>query len=473
MVMGSLRQETQVAVIGSGPGGYVAALRLADLGKEVVLIEERPRFGGTCLLEGCIPSKTLIHAVEVKENALAAADFGLAFTAPALDLDKLRAHTGKIVQGLSHGVASLLKRRGVTTVQGRARFSSSRSLEIEGGEVAGIDYEHCVIATGSSLTRLPSGITPKVWSSADALQLQHVPPTLLVVGGGYIGLELGLVYQGLGSRVSVVEFNPRLLAGADHDLVDIMVDAVSHRLDQVMLETKVTAINETPDGRFRVQFEQAGKAVSREFDMVLVAIGRRPNTEDLGLEHTRVKVGEHGFIRTDRECRTDDPAIFAIGDVTAGPMLAHKASREARVAAEVICGRPAEFDNRAIPAVVYTDPEIAWTGLTEREAAAQNTPIKVGRFPLSALGRARTLDRTAGLVKVICDPEDELILGMGIVGPHASELIAEGTLAIEMGATIEDLVATIHPHPTLSEALMEAAEAAQGTAIHIHPPRQP
>jgi dihydrolipoamide dehydrogenase len=471
MVMGSLRQEVQVAVIGSGPGGYVAALRLADLGKEVVLIEERPAFGGTCLLEGCIPSKTLIHAVEVKESALAAASFGLGCEGTSIDLDKLRAHTGEVVAGLSGGITSLLKRRGVTTVQGRARFSSSSSLEIEGGEISGIDFEQCIIATGSSLARLPEGITDKVWSSADALTLPSVPESLLVVGGGYIGLELGLVYQGLGSQVSVAEFFPRLLPGADHDLVDVMVKSTQKRLHNVMLEAKVKSIEETPTG-FSVTIEHDGETRNHEFAMVLVAIGRRPNSGDLGLEHTGVAVDDHGVIRTDSECRTDDPAIFAIGDVASGPMLAHKASREAKIAAEVICGHKAAFDNRAIPAVVYTDPEIAWTGLTEREAADAGVKVKVGRFPLAALGRARTMDRTDGLVKIICDPDDELILGVGIVGPHASELIAEGTLAIEMGATLEDLTATIHPHPTLSEAVMEAAEVARGEAVHVNPPRR-
>ena len=472
MVMGSLRQETQVAVIGSGPGGYVAALRLADLGKEVVLIEERPGFGGTCLLEGCIPSKTLIHAVEVKENALAAAAFGLGCTGTSIDLDKLRDHTGQVVSGLSAGIASLLERRGVTTIQGRARFSSSSSLEIEGGEISGVDFEQCIIATGSSLNNLPEGMTSEVWSSADALTLPFVPQSLLVVGGGYIGLELGLVYQGLGAKVSVVEFFPRLLPGADHDLVDVMVHSVKGRLDNVMLDAKVRSIVKKDGGGFAVSVEQDGQERTYEYDMVLVAIGRQPNTGDLGLEHTKVVVGQRGVIQTSSECRTDDADIFAIGDVTDGPMLAHKASREAKIAAEVICGQKAEFDNRAIPAVVYTDPEIAWSGLTEREAEAAGTAIKVGRFPLAALGRARTLGRTDGLVKIICDPDDELILGVGIVGPHASELIAEGTLAIEMGATLEDLIATIHPHPTLSEAVMEAAEVARGAAIHINPPRK-
>ncbi len=474
MVMGSLRQETQVAVIGSGPGGYVAALRLADLGKEVLPHRgTRPAFGGTCLLEGCIPSKTLIHAVEVKESALAAAAFGLGCTGTSVDLDLLRSHTAKVVDGLSSGITSLLKRRGVTTIEGRARFSSRRTLEIEGGEVSGVDFEQCIIATGSSLNRLPEGITDKVWSSSDALTLPSVPESLLVVGGGYIGLELGLVYQGLGSSVSVVEFSPRLLMGADRDLVDIMVTSVSNRLDEVMLDSKVLAIAERPEGGFTVRIDHEGQELEKTYAQVLVAIGRRPNTEDLGLEHTKVAVDDHGIITTDRTCQTDEPGIYAIGDVTRGPMLAHKASREGKIAAEVICGHLAEFDNRAIPAVVYTDPEIAWTGLTEREAEATGTAVKVGKFPLSALGRARTLDRTDGLVKIICDPEDGLILGMGIVGPHASELIAEGTLAIEMGATLEDLVATIHPHPTLSEAVQEAAEVAMGSAVHVNPPRRP
>jgi len=471
MVMGSLRQETQVAVIGSGPGGYVAALRLADLGKEVCLIEERPQYGGTCLLEGCIPSKTLIHAVEVKENALAAAAFGLGCTGTSIDLDKLRAHTGEVVGGLSGGIASLLKRRGVTTLQGRARFSGKRSLEIEGGEVSGVDFDECIIATGSSLNRLPDGITDKVWSSADALKLPSVPESLLVVGGGYIGLELGLVYQGLGAGVSVVEFSPRLLMGADHDLVDIMVKSVSDRLDEVMLESKVVNIEELPGGGFKVRIDHEGREVEKTYAQVLVAIGRRPNTDDLGLETIKAEVNNRGIIATNEFCETAEPGVYAIGDVTDGPMLAHKASREAKVAAEVICGHPAEFDNRAIPAVVYTDPEIAWSGLTEREAEAQDVAVKVGKFPLTALGRARTLGRTDGLVKIICDPDDGLILGVGIVGPHASELIAEGTLAIEMGATLEDLVATIHPHPTLSEAVQEAAEVALGAAVHVNPPR--
>ena len=483
MVMGSLREETQVVVIGSGPGGYVTALRLADLGKDVLLIEKRDRPGGTCLLEGCIPSKTLIHAVEVKKHALGAEEFGLKFSGVEIDPAKLREWTDGIVQGLSDGIKSLLKRRGVTVIEGHARFTGPTALSIEGGEVSGIDFEQAVIATGSSLNRLPEGIVKSVWSSADALRLPSIPGSLLVVGGGYIGLEMGLVYQGLGSEVSVVEFFPRLLMGADQDLVDIMVKQVSDRLGEIMLESRVMSITET-DGDaangFDVEIQHKGENTTRHYDQVLVAIGRRPNTDDLGLENTKVQVDDRGHIVTDEHCRTAEPNLFAIGDAAQGMMLAHKATREGKVAAEVIAAESAgtpddaapEFDNRAIPAVVFTDPEIAWTGLTEREAEEQGIEVNIGRFPLAALGRARTLGRTDGLVKIIAEPETDLILGVGIVGPLASELIAEGTLAVEMGATLEDIMVTIHPHPTLSEAIMEAAEVAAGEAVHINPPRK-
>ena len=477
MVMGSLREETEVVVIGSGPGGYVAALRLADLGKNVLLVESRERPGGTCLLEGCIPSKALIHTVEIRETARRAAEFGLTFDNVQIDTDKLREWTAGIVQGLSDGIRGLLKRRGVTVLRGHARFTSSTSLALEGGEVSGVAFKQAIIATGSSLNRLPAGIVQSVWSSADALKLPFVPESLLVVGGGYIGLEMGLVYQGLGSKVSVVEFFPRLLMGADFDLVDVMVGQVSERLEEIMVDSKVLSIVEVAGGGkdgggYDVEIEDAGTKMRKHYAQVLVAIGRRPNSDDIGLQNTRVKTDDKGFILTGPDCRTDEPNIFAIGDVATGPMLAHKASREGKVAAEVIAHGTAAFDNRAIPAVVFTDPEIAWTGLTEREAEQQGIKVNIGRFPLSALGRARTLGRTDGLVKVIADPETGLILGVGMVGPMASELIAEGTLAVEMGATLEDIMVTIHPHPTLSEAFMEAAEVAAGEAVHINPPRK-
>jgi dihydrolipoamide dehydrogenase len=468
MVMGSLNQEVDTVVIGSGPGGYVAALRLADLGREVMLIEEKERPGGTCLLEGCIPSKSLINAVELGEAASHAEKMGLTFGDMKVDHVKLREWTDGVVSTLSNGVKGLLAKRGVETVHARARFEDANTLALEGGGT--VSFQQCVIATGSSLNRLPEGIDPSVWSSADALKLPEVPGSLLVVGGGYIGLEMGLVYAGLGTKVSVVEFFPRLLMGADQDLVDVMVKQVSRRFDEVLTESRVESIA-PDDGGFDVAIEHEGETVTRRYDKVLVAIGRRPNSEDLGLENLNVAVNEQGFIETDGVCRTGEPNIYAIGDVATGPMLAHKASREGKVAAEAICGHKVEFDNRAIPAVVFTDPEISWCGLTERHAEELDVEINVGRFPLTALGRARAIGRTEGFVKIISEPGTDLLLGMGIVGPHASELISEGALAIEMGATLADLTDTIHPHPTLSEAIMEAAEVAAGSAVHIHSPK--
>ena len=469
MVMGSLNQEVETVVIGSGPGGYVAALRLADLGHEVVLIEERKRPGGTCLLEGCIPSKSLINAVELSESARDAERMGLSFTGMKIDHIKLREWTDGVVQALSNGVKGLLAKRDVEVIHARARFEDSNTIALEGGGT--VSFQQCIIATGSSLNRLPEGIDPTVWSSADALKLPEVPGSLLVVGGGYIGLEMGLVYAGLGTKVSVVEFHPRLLMGADYDLVEVMVKQVTTRMHEVMTESRVISI--TPKGdAFDVVIDQNGSQVEKQFDRVLVAIGRKPNTDDLGLENTSIEVNAQGVITTDRECRTAEPNIYAIGDVANGPMLAHKASREGKVAAEAIAGHKVEFDNRAIPAVVFTDPEISWCGLTERYAEETNFKINVGKFPLSALGRARAIGRTEGFVKIISEPETDLILGMGIVGPHASELISEGALAIEMGATLAELTDTIHPHPTLSEAIMEAAEVAAGTAVHVHAPKR-
>lgn len=466
MVMGELHQETELAIIGAGPGGYVAALRAADLGREVVLIEERDRLGGTCLLEGCIPSKTLISAVELAESAKHADQMGLKFSGLEFDTSALLAYSEKIIKTLTGGVNSLVKKRGIEVIHGRARFTDNRTLLVEGS--GKIDFRKCIIATGSRINELPAAYEKPVWSSADALKLPSVPETLLVVGGGYIGMELGLVYAGLGSRVTMVEYFPRLLMGADFDLVDIMVKSVSKRFDEIKVDSKVTGIEKTSAG-FAVDIDHEGESSRFEYEQVLVTIGRKPNTDDLGLENTSIEPNEFGTIPVDDELKTSEENIFAIGDVAPGPMLAHKASREAKVAAEVIAGHKSAFDNRAIPAVVFTDPEIAWTGITEREAEAEGREINVGRFPLRALGRARTLGRTEGMTKIISDPESNLVLGVGMVGPHASELIAEATLAIEMGASLEDLMVTIHPHPTISEAIMEAAEVSAGAPIHIPP----
>lgn len=471
MGTGGQREETEVAVIGGGPGGYVAAIRAADLGKEVVLIEERDRLGGTCLLEGCIPSKALINVVELAETARAARNMGLTFKELALNPDALRKWSDSVVDTLTRGIDGLLKRRGVTVVRGRARFNDNRSLTVDGNGTDTLRFRDCIIATGSDINRLPAGQKLPLWSSAEALRIPEVPPRLLVVGGGYIGLEMGLVYAGLGSQVTVVEFFPRLLPGADHDLVDVVVKSCEKRFHGIMTESKVVEITKGGNG-YNVTVEQQGETQAYEFDQVLVAVGRRPNTDGLELERTAIRPNQRGFIEVNPSGRTVEEHVYAIGDVTPGPMLAHKASREGKVAAEVIASHPSAFESRAIPAVVFTDPELAWTGLTERDAAEQGRPVKVARFPLAASGRARTLGRTDGLVKIISDPDSGHVLGVGMVGPHVSELIAEGTLAVQMSATVDDIMVTIHPHPTVSEAIMEAAEVAVGAPVHINPPRR-
>lgn len=466
MVVGSLRQEAEVVIIGGGPGGYVAALRAADLGKEVTLIEERERLGGVCLLEGCIPSKVMISLVELASAAREAAKAGLTFENLRIDPDTLRQWSDSVVSGLARGIGGLLKRRGVEVIQGRAKFDGPHSLILENSDTAGIDFRECIIATGSRINELPPAYELPVWSPADALRIPEVPERLLVIGGGYIGLEMGLVYAGLGSKVSMAEFLPRLLPGADSDLVDVVVKNCEKKFESILVESGVVGMEQTSSG-FAVTIEHQGEKKRDEFSQVLVAVGRKPNTDNLGLDTLGIAPDDTGLIETTAGGRTSASNIYAIGDVSPGPALAHKAIREAKVVAEVIAGKPSAFDNQAIPAVVFTDPELAWVGMTELEAGLRGTKVNVGRFPLAALGRARTLGRTDGLVKIISDPESNLVLGVGMVGVHASELIAEGTLALEMGATLEDLMVTIHAHPTMSEAIMEATEVAAGSAVHV------
>ncbi len=465
MVVGELVLETDLVVLGGGPGGYAAAIHAADLGCEVILVESAPRLGGVCLTEGCIPSKTLIHAVELAQSIKNAGHMGLVSKGIEFDLEKLRTWIESVVASLSSGVSKLVENRDIEVFHGHGRFLDPHKLYIEGTNT-NIIFKHAVIATGSRINTLPTGMDKGIWTSAKALSLPDIPDTLLVIGGGYVGLEIGQAYSGLGSRVTLVEFNRKLLSGADRDLVNVVVNNCKEQFADIHTHSKVTAIDKAGEG-FKVVFEKNGEKITQHFDQVLAATGRKPNTDDIGLDRVKIARDENGLISTNEQCRTSVNHIFAIGDVTHGPALAHKASRQGKVAAQVISGQPSAFDNVAVPAVLFTRPQIAWTGLTEAQATSQGTAFRVGRFPLTALGRARTTGQTHGFVKVIADKASSLILGMGIVGEQAAELIAEGTLAIEMGATLEDLMVSIHPHPTFSEAIMEAAESAQNGSVHL------
>jgi dihydrolipoamide dehydrogenase len=464
------RDTTQLAVLGAGPGGYAAAFYAADLGMQVTLVDEEKNPGGVCLYRGCIPSKALLHVAKVMDEARHASAWGVSFGEPKVDLNKLRAFKQSVVDKLTGGVGQVARMRKVKFIQGRATLAGPKSMKIAGaGGDTELQFEHCILATGSSPTRVPSLAldSPRIMDSTSGLELPDVPKSLLVVGGGYIGLELGTVYATLGSKVSVVEMTAGLLPGADRDLVSVLQKRLETLFSKIMLNTKVVKVAEEKNG-IRVTFEPGGPDDRRGgpsgppsdelFDRVLIAVGRRPNSKIPGLETTGVKVDAKGFIETDGQRRTAEPTIFAIGDVAGEPMLAHKASHEARVAVEAIQGHRAVFEPLAIPAVVFTDPEIAWTGLTEAQAQAEGLDIEVAKFPWAAIGRAITIDRPDGLTKLVLDKKTGRILGVGIAGSGAGELIAEGTLAIEMGVTAEDLKMTIHPHPTLSETLMESAE---------------
>jgi dihydrolipoamide dehydrogenase len=474
-----MSKNAQVVVIGAGPGGYAAAFYAADLGMQVALVDPSSNPGGVCLYRGCIPSKALLHVAAVINEAHHAEAWGVSFGAPTIDVDKVRAFKDKVVSQLTGGVGQVARMRKIDYIQGTAAFRDAHSLEItragsEGTEV--LTFEHAVIATGSRPTTVPglSIDSPRVMDSTAALDLPDVPKSLLVVGGGYIGLELGTVYATLGSKVTVVEMTDGLLPGADRDLVNILAKRVEAMCQAVLLKAKVTGMKESGDG-IAVTFEgelPEGTAKEQTFDRVLVSIGRKPNSAVPGLDKTKVKVNARGFIEVDEARCTAEPTIYAIGDVVGEPMLAHKASHEARVAIDSIAGEQVAFEPLAIPAVVFTDPEIAWCGLTEAEAAKQNREVTVARFPWAASGRAITLDRTDGMTKLVLDPPSGRILGVGLVGPGAGELISEGVLAIEMGATAADLKMTIHPHPTLSETLMEAAEVFFGQATHVYRPKR-
>ena len=467
---------TELAVIGGGPGGYAAAFLAADLGMQVTLIDQEANPGGVCLYRGCIPSKALLHVAKVMTEARDASAWGVTFAEPHIDLEKLRAWKAQVVQQLTDGLGQLATRRKVTFVQGRASFVDAHTLVIQDveGKESTLQFAHAIVATGSRPTTLPELFIepPRVMNSTKALELNDIPQTLLVIGGGYIGLELSTVYAALGSRVTVVEMTDGLLPGVDRDLVGFVSRRLEHHLDAIMLNTKVVGLEEEPQG-IRVTLESPGTAAtSHVFDKVLVAIGRTPNSSGVGLNNTGVVVDQQGFIEVDAQRRTAEPTIFAIGDVIGEPMLAHKAAHEGRVAVEAIAGHKVAFEPHAIPAVVFTDPEIAWCGLTETQAKRQQRQVSVARFPWAASGRATTLNRSDGVTKLLIDPETERVLGVGIAGSGAGELIAEGVLTIEMAALASDLKLSIHPHPTMSETLMEAAEVFFGQSTHLYRPRR-
>jgi dihydrolipoamide dehydrogenase len=457
MVMGDLVREVDVAVVGGGPGGYSAAFRAAELGLDAVVVDAAARLGGVCLYEGCIPSKALLHVASLIADAERAAELGVEFGAPRISLDLVRKWKDERVVGkLARGLAAVARSKGVEVIPGRAVFEGSRALRVAGDAPQTIHFKHAVVATGSAPGRLPGAAlaSDRLMDSTGALALADIPARLLVVGGGYIGLELGQVYAALGSEVVLVEMEDGLLPGLDRDLVQPLARRCERQFAAIRLGTRITALREV-DGAVEAQL---GGAAER-FDRVLVAVGRRAQSDGLGLESTRARVTEGGALAVDEHCRTDDPHIYAVGDVTGEPMLAHRAMRQGKVAAEVIAGKPAAFDNAAIPAVVFTDPEVAWCGLTERAAERAGQAIRVAKFVWAASGRAATLGRSDGLTKLVLDPDSGRVLGVGIVGPGAGELIAEAALAVETAVTAEDLAATIHAHPTLSETLMEAAEA--------------
>lgn len=465
--MAEKQDSTGVAVIGAGPGGYAAAFMAADLGQTTTLIDPEANPGGVCLYRGCIPTKALLHACHVVGEARRASAMGVNLGKARIDIDKLRGWKEGVVGKLTKGLGQLGKARSVTYLRGRAAFKDPHTLEVtsDDGSKRPLSFEHAVVATGARAVPLGdlSFESPAVLNSAQALEIESVPKRLLVIGGGYIGLELGTIYATLGTEVTVVEMMPGLMPGADRDLVDTYVKATRGVFKQVLLNT--TAEVRERDGGVKATFKGPdAPGGEQDFDKVLLTVGRKPLLDNLGLDNTAVEVDSKGYIKTDSQKRTAESSVFAVGDVAGPPLLAHKATHEGRTAAEVIAGRKVAFEPGAIPAVEYTDPEIAWCGLTETEAAEQGREIKSVSFPWGASGRAATIGRKQGVTKLIVDPETERILGAGIVGAHAGELISEAALAVEMDATVRDLSLTIHPHPTLSETVMGAAELYYGTA---------
>src|SRR6266852_2517937 len=472
----SNNSNLRVAVIGGGPGGYAAAFLAADLGMKVTLIDPEVNPGGVCLYRGCIPSKALLHVAKLIEESHQAKNWGIEFSNPKIDLARLRSWKEGVVKKLTGGLGQLSKQRSVQYIQGRASFESSNTLKVTkaDGSNEKVTFDRIILATGSRPAVIPSLKLDslRMMDSTGALDLPDIPKSLLVIGGGYIGLELGSVYATLGTRVTVVEMLPGLLPGADRDLVLPLHKRLEKLFEAILVNTTVSSLREEKGG-IRATFEGPDvKEREKVFDRVLVSVGRKPNSEIPGLDKTKVQLGQRGFIRVNEQLQTDDPSIFAIGDVVGEPMLAHKASHEGRTAVEAIAGHKVAFEPNAIPAVVFTDPEVAWCGLTETQAEKENREVKVAKFPWGASGRATTLDRTEGMTKLILDPESGRVLGMGIVGVGAGELIAEGVLAVEMAALAKDVALSIHPHPTLSETVMESAEVFFGTSTHVYRPKR-
>lgn len=471
--------HSQLVVLGGGPGGYAAAFLAADEGMQVTIVEAEGKLGGTCLLRGCIPSKALLHVARVMEESQElTSEWGVSYNAPEINVETLRARKNKVISTLTTGLGGLAKKRNVTVIKARGVFENSTTLTLEGDdpsipEGGKLTFDHCVLAAGS-VPAMPPAFdlgSDRIMTSTGALELKDIPKRMLVIGGGYIGLEMATVYAQLGTEISVVELADSLMMGADRDLVKPLEKRLKKLFgDRIYTNTKVGSLG-TKGDTVDVAFEGPGKFGTETFDRVLVSVGRRPNSRGIGLENTQVKVDQQGFVEIDKQQRTADPHIFAIGDIAGQPMLAHKASHEGRCAVEVILGHTVEFDKRCIPAVVFTDPEIAWAGLTETEAKAEGRDVFVATYPWAASGRAQALGRTEGLTKVLFDPESEVVLGVGICGPNAGDLIGEGVLAIEMGATARDLAESVHPHPTLTETMMNAAEVFYGTATEIYKPR--
>jgi dihydrolipoamide dehydrogenase len=464
-----------VAVIGSGPGGYAAAFRAADLDKSVVLIEKDDVLGGVCLNKGCIPSKALLHISQVIEEARELESRGVKFGSPKIDLDKVRDWKNEVVGKLNKGIAQMAKARKVQVFSGVAEFISKTEIKIKSSDNSElISFDSAIIATGSRPTLIPSipNNHPSVMTSKEALQLEDIPKTLLVIGGGYIGLEMATVYNSLGSQVTVVEMLDSLLPGADKDIVRLLQHKLKKSFHQIMVKSTVVEVNPNKDSSLSVKIDNNGKTIEQKFDKVLVSVGRRPNTENLGLERIGIQLAERGFIKVDKKQQTSTKNIYAIGDVVGEPMLAHKATHEGKVAAEVIAGLPSVFDAKSIPAVIFTSPEIAWTGLTETEAQAKGINYKKTEVPWGASGKAVATGHPIGKTKLLFDPDNGKLLGVSIVGMHAGDLISEGVLAIEMGADAKDIGLTIHPHPTLSETVAYAAEVFSGTVTDLYVPKK-